>query len=240
MHGLYGWRGAFLGAAALGARRRAGAGVQPGGEPHPAGKPRAAASGADRLAAAADRADPDELRVLHDLRVRQLRLAELSRWWRSASSTARARSTANTALSGYLLMSALGVLIGGWIAGRMTQHRLTAALGLSATVLAAAADRQRRSRRAAAGPGDVARRPVQRHGDAVARHDRARSDAAGLVRQGVRLRHHRLPHRRHPRAAAVRRAARPRRAARDLLHRSRGFTLLAIVRGRLRAAPPRA
>ena len=45
--------------------------------------------------------------------------------------------TANSALTGYLLLSALGVLIGGLIAGRMTNHRITAALGLSATVLAA-------------------------------------------------------------------------------------------------------
>ena len=37
--------------------------------------------------------------------------------------TAPSPVAANTALSGYLLMSALGVLIGGWIAGRMTQHR---------------------------------------------------------------------------------------------------------------------
>ena len=44
---------------------------------------------------------------------------------------------ANSALTGYLLLSALGVLVGGWIAGRMTNHRITAALGLSATVLAA-------------------------------------------------------------------------------------------------------
>ena len=44
--------------------------------------------------------------------------------------------TANSALSGYLLLSALGVLFGGCIAGRMTHHRLIAALGLSATVLA--------------------------------------------------------------------------------------------------------
>ena len=43
--------------------------------------------------------------------------------------------TANTALSGFLLMSALGVLIGGWIAGRMTHHRFIAALGLSVTAL---------------------------------------------------------------------------------------------------------
>jgi MFS family permease len=43
---------------------------------------------------------------------------------------------ANTALSSYLLLSALGVLIGGWFAGRMTHHRPIAALGLSAIVLA--------------------------------------------------------------------------------------------------------
>ena len=45
--------------------------------------------------------------------------------------------TANTALSGYLLLSALGVLIGGWMAGRMTHHRFIAALGLTATAFAA-------------------------------------------------------------------------------------------------------
>jgi len=45
--------------------------------------------------------------------------------------------TANTALSGYLLMSALGVLIGGWMAGRITHHRFIAALGLSVTALTA-------------------------------------------------------------------------------------------------------
>ncbi len=44
---------------------------------------------------------------------------------------------ANAALSGYLLMSALGILLGGWFANRTTQHRLLAALGLSGTVIAA-------------------------------------------------------------------------------------------------------
>ncbi len=45
--------------------------------------------------------------------------------------------TANTALSGYLLFSALGVLIGGWMAGRITHHRAIASLGLGATMLGA-------------------------------------------------------------------------------------------------------
>ena len=44
---------------------------------------------------------------------------------------------ANSALTGYLLLSALGVLIGGLIAGRMTNHRITAALGLRPPSLAA-------------------------------------------------------------------------------------------------------
>ena len=122
MHGLYGWRGAFLGAAALGvvaalvaavhARRRSRTA---------AASPHAAASGADRLAAAADGADPDELRVLHDLRVRRASACRTSRWWRSAQLYGTSPVAANAALSGYLLLSALGVLIGGLIAGRMTQ-----------------------------------------------------------------------------------------------------------------------
>jgi FSR family fosmidomycin resistance protein-like MFS transporter len=44
--------------------------------------------------------------------------------------------TANSALTSYLLFSALGVLLGGWIAGRVTRHRLAASLGLGVTVLA--------------------------------------------------------------------------------------------------------
>jgi MFS transporter, FSR family, fosmidomycin resistance protein len=43
---------------------------------------------------------------------------------------------ANTALSGYLLMSALGVLIGGLLAVRTARHGLVASLGLLATGLA--------------------------------------------------------------------------------------------------------
>src|SRR6185312_12199158 len=43
---------------------------------------------------------------------------------------------ANAALSGNLLMSAFGVLLGGFIAGRVRQHRLLASVGLSASVIA--------------------------------------------------------------------------------------------------------
>jgi MFS family permease len=44
---------------------------------------------------------------------------------------------ANAALSGNLLMSAVGVLVGGFLASRITQHRLLASVGLSASVIAA-------------------------------------------------------------------------------------------------------
>ena len=44
---------------------------------------------------------------------------------------------ANTALSSYLLMSAIGVLIGGLLVGRTARHGLVASLGLLATGLAA-------------------------------------------------------------------------------------------------------
>ena len=44
--------------------------------------------------------------------------------------------TANAALTGYLALSALGVLIGGWLAGRISNFRLAASLGLFATVVA--------------------------------------------------------------------------------------------------------
>ncbi len=58
-------------------------------------------------------------------------------------------------------------------------------------------------------------------------HDRALGDAARLVRQGVRVRDHRLPHRRHDIAADLRPVPRSRGGARDVpvhrrLRRGRG------------------
>ncbi len=78
MHGLYGWRGAFVGSAALGALAALLLLFTPGGEAHhPASKTPPPGHGPHQLAPPADGADPDEFRVLHDLCVRQLRLAEL-------------------------------------------------------------------------------------------------------------------------------------------------------------------
>jgi MFS family permease len=44
--------------------------------------------------------------------------------------------TANAALSAYLVLSAIGVLVGGWIAGRTIRHGLVAVLGLAGSALA--------------------------------------------------------------------------------------------------------
>ena len=44
--------------------------------------------------------------------------------------------TANAALSANLVLSATGVLVGGWIAGRTTRHGVVAALGLAGSALA--------------------------------------------------------------------------------------------------------
>jgi MFS transporter, FSR family, fosmidomycin resistance protein len=45
-------------------------------------------------------------------------------------------AAANTALSGYLLFTAIGVLTGGWVAGFTSRHALVAAVGLCAAALA--------------------------------------------------------------------------------------------------------
>jgi MFS family permease len=45
-------------------------------------------------------------------------------------------AVANTALSGYLLLTAIGVLTGGLLAGFTNRHALVAALGLCASALA--------------------------------------------------------------------------------------------------------
>jgi MFS transporter, FSR family, fosmidomycin resistance protein len=139
MHSLYGWRGAFLGAAALGFLAALGLLFTPGGEAAPAaGKPPAATAASD----------PANRRLLLTAPILVnfvffLIYAFASTGLQNFSVVAldqlygTSPVTANTALSGYLLMSALGVLIGGWMAGRMTHHRFIAALGLGATAIVA-------------------------------------------------------------------------------------------------------
>jgi FSR family fosmidomycin resistance protein-like MFS transporter len=136
MHAVYGWRGAFLGAAALGVVAALVLLFTPGGEAHPPASKPAAESG------------PTNWRLLLTAPILVnfvffLIYAFASTGLQNFSVVAldqlygTSPVTANTALSGYLLMSALGVLIGGWMAGRMTHHRIIAALGLGATAVAA-------------------------------------------------------------------------------------------------------
>ncbi len=137
MHSVYGWRGAFLGAAALGVFAAFVLLFTPGGEAASAtSKPAAADSGPTnwRLLLTA----PILVNFLFFLiyafasfGLQNFSVVALGQLYGTSP------VTANTALSGYLLLSALGVLIGGWIAGRMTHHRFIAALGLSVTALTA-------------------------------------------------------------------------------------------------------
>jgi FSR family fosmidomycin resistance protein-like MFS transporter len=136
MHGAYGWRGAFLGAAALGVLAAFVLLFTPGGEAHPpAGKPAASEGPTDwRLLLTA----PILVNFLFFL-IYAFASTGLQNFSVVALDQLYGTSpvTANTALSGYLLMSALGVLIGGWMAGRITRHRFIAALGLSVTAVTA-------------------------------------------------------------------------------------------------------
>ena len=137
MHSMYGWRGAFLGAATLGVVAALVLLFTPGGNAAPTtGKPAATTSG------------PTNWRLLMGAPILVnfvffLIYAFASFGLQNFSVVALGQLygtspvTANSALSAYLILSALGVLVGGWMAGRMTHHRFIAALGLSATAVAA-------------------------------------------------------------------------------------------------------
>jgi MFS family permease len=137
LHGMFGWRGAFLGAAMLGVIAALVLMFQPDGEPHPAAvKPRDAGS------------TPTDWRLLVTAPILMnfvfFLLYAFGSFGFSNFSVVALGSlygtspvTANTALSAYLLLSAGGVLVGGFLAGRISHHRLIASLGLLAPVLAA-------------------------------------------------------------------------------------------------------
>jgi FSR family fosmidomycin resistance protein-like MFS transporter len=137
MHNLYGLRGAFLGSTALGLIVALVLVFVPGGEAvrHPASKPTPHAAPTDwRVLLTA----PILMNFLFFLiyafgsyGIQNFSVVAVGQLY-GTSATA-----ANTALSGYFLLSALGVLIGGWFASRMTQHRLIASLGLTGTVITA-------------------------------------------------------------------------------------------------------
>jgi predicted MFS family arabinose efflux permease len=134
---LFGWRGAFLGAAAIGVIAALLLLFQRDTEPYqPASKPREASSGPTnwRLLLTAPILMNFVFFLIYafgSFGLQNFSVVTLSALYGTSA------VTANSALSGNLLFSALGVLIGGWMAGRMSHHRLIAALGLSVTVLAA-------------------------------------------------------------------------------------------------------
>jgi MFS transporter, FSR family, fosmidomycin resistance protein len=138
IHNFAGWRGAFLGAAALGFIIAAVLGLSRDLEA------RAAKSGkASDTAAAGDTG----WRLLLSFPILQsllffvmLAIANAGLQNYSVVALGALFSTplavANTALSGYLLFTAIGVLTGGWVAGFTSRHALVAALGLCASALA--------------------------------------------------------------------------------------------------------
>jgi len=136
MYAFAGWRGAFLGAAALGFATAALIALSRDLEPERphADKP----SAADTAGATAS-----GWRLLMSLPILQnllffvlLTLANAGLQNFSVVALGDLYGTplavANTALSGFLLLTAAGVLAGGFVAGRTTRHSLVAALGLSA------------------------------------------------------------------------------------------------------------
>ena len=127
---------------------------------------------------------------------------------------------ANTALTGLLAMSAIGVLVGGVLAARTARHNLVASAGLLVTGCVAMLIGLVDPGAVLLGLGRLPERFRERHDHALARHDRARGDPAGLVRQGVRIHHHGLPYRWHGGAVDLRAIARSRPSACGvLLHR---------------------
>ncbi len=138
MHSLYGWRGAFLGAAALGVAAALLLALLPDGKALPVPiKPRetGAAPTNWRLLLTAPILINFVFFLIYafgSFGLQNFSVVALGSLYGTSA------ATANSALSANLIMSALGVLIGGWIAGRITNHRLTASLGLFVTVLVAA------------------------------------------------------------------------------------------------------
>lgn len=136
MHSLFGWRGAFFGAAILGIVAAAILFMQrDAASEQPAKKP----------PTKADTEASWRLLLSHPILMSLLFFMLLSianGGLQNYSVVAlgalygTAPITANTALTGTLLLSAIGVLLGGWIAGRTTRHGLVAGLGLAASAFA--------------------------------------------------------------------------------------------------------
>jgi MFS family permease len=136
LHGLFGWRGAFFGAAVLGVVAAAALFIQRVDAPQAhAAKEQAKPDGdaSWRLLLS-----PPILASLLFFMLLSFANGGLQNFSVVALGALHGTTaiTANAALTGNLLLSATGVLIGGWIAGRTTRHGMIAALGLAVSALA--------------------------------------------------------------------------------------------------------
>ncbi len=131
MYGLFGWRGAFLGAAILGFAVAVVLLFQPDSAPAQPAKPREAAQ------AATDPGwrvllSPPILVSFVFFGILAFGSFGLQNFGVVALGALHGTSpaAANAGLSGYLTMSAVGVLVGGYIATRIRRHGLAAGLGI--------------------------------------------------------------------------------------------------------------
>jgi predicted MFS family arabinose efflux permease len=134
MHGLFGWRGAFIGAAALGLVAAAVLLLLRDGESEQPAKQRKENTAADwRLLMSAPM-------VMNFLFFTLLAFTTFGFMNFSVVALgalyATPATTANAALSGYLVLTALGVLAGGFVAGRTERHGLTAVVGILVATVA--------------------------------------------------------------------------------------------------------
>jgi MFS family permease len=136
MHSLFGWRGAFFGAAILGVVVAAILFLRRDVAPEPK---------ASKAQAAAETETTWRLLLSRPILISLLFFMLLSvangglQNYSVVALGALHGTTpiaANAALSANLVLSAIGVLLGGWIAGRTTRHGVVAALGLAASALA--------------------------------------------------------------------------------------------------------
>jgi MFS family permease len=134
-HSLFGWRGAFLSAAALGTvaaaallLQRDAAPDRPAGTPHQAAK---ADTGWRLLLSAPILINFLFFTLLAFGNYGLMNFAVVA----LGALHGTPAGTANAALSGNLFMAAVGVLIGGFVAARITRHGLMAAIGLGCAAL---------------------------------------------------------------------------------------------------------
>jgi MFS family permease len=138
MQSLWGWRGAFIGSAMLGFAMAAILAFQRNTGAHAPAKPRAS----DAANAPAGWALLFSGPILRNLAFFML-LALISGGMNNYSGVALAALhdtpivIGNTALTAYLLLSAIGVLAGGLIVTRTSRHGLVASVGLAAAALLA-------------------------------------------------------------------------------------------------------